>query len=188
MGNTLTDEELVERILAGQEEAITILIQRYQDFAFNLTYKIVRNTQDAEESVQDSFVKAIRAIRAFKQQSSFKTWLYRIVYNTALNYAQRGNKQQNIDLDKLEEKHFSSENDNPGFKYDQLFQTRLIRSAFDRLSPENRIIMSLYYLEQASIEEISDITMMNINLIKVRLHRSREQIKALLKNLVQEKS
>ncbi|MDD2792955.1 MAG: sigma-70 family RNA polymerase sigma factor [Sediminibacterium sp.] len=187
MGNTLTDEELVERILTGQNEAITILIQRYQDFAFNLTYKIVRNTQDAEESVQDSFVKAIRAIRAFKQQSSFKTWLYRIVYNTALNHAQRGQKHQSIELDQLDDKQLSTGNAPAVSRYDRLFQAKLIRNAFDKLSPENRIIMSLYYLEQASIEEISEITMMDINLIKVRLHRSREQLKKILKNQGYEK-
>lgn len=187
MGNTLTDEELVERILTGENEAITILIQRYQDFAFNLTYKIVRNTQDAEESVQDSFVKAIRAIRAFKQQSSFKTWLYRIVYNTALNHAQRRHKHQSIELDQLDDKHLSTGTDPAVSRYDRLFQAKLIRNAFDKLSPENRIIMSLYYLEQASIEEISEITMMDVNLIKVRLHRSREQLKKILKNQGYEK-
>jgi RNA polymerase sigma-70 factor (ECF subfamily) len=183
MGNTYTDEELIGQILDGQEEAITLLIQRYQDFAFNLAFKILRNTQDAEESVQDSFVKAIKAIRAFKQQSSFKTWLYRIVYNTAINRIRSGVFTKRVFIDELTEDQISLGDDVTVDKYDQKIIAKQIRAAFEKLSPQNRIIMSLFYLEHATIEEIADITLLNSNLIKVRLHRSREQLKGVLKNL-----
>jgi DNA-directed RNA polymerase specialized sigma24 family protein len=66
MESNLTDEELIKSILIGNEEATSILINRYQDLAYNLCYKVLKNRQNAEEAVQDSFVKAIKAIRAFK--------------------------------------------------------------------------------------------------------------------------
>ncbi len=183
MGNTYTDDELIQMILERKQEAVTLLIHRYQDFAYNLSLKILRNPQEAEESVQDSFVKAIRAISAFKKESSFKTWLYRIVYNTSINRLRKGAFSKNILIDELPEDLISFEIDSTGNNYDQKFMARQIRTAFDQLSTENRIIMSLFYLEHCTVEEIAEITLMNANAIKVRLHRSREQLRGLLKNL-----
>ncbi len=183
MGSAISDEELIGGILDGRQEAISGLIGRYQDFAFNLSMKILRNREDAEEAVQDSFVKAIKAIRAFKRNASFKTWLYRIVYNTAVNkYRQRKSDKVTLVEDMPEDKMTSS----TGIpdKYDQQVWTLKIRQAFDTLLPENRVIMSLFYLEQMSIEEIADITLLSPNLVKVRMHRSREQLRPLLSGMV----
>ena len=156
------------------------MINRYQDFAFNLTFKILKNRQDTEESVQDSFVKALKALNAFKRQSSFKTWLYRIVYNTAINKT-RGSFLKNVSLiEEVPEEQIPQTFDNSGSKFDKNVYAKIIQAAFDKLTPENRIIMTLFYLEHFSIEEIAEITLLNTNLVKVRLHRSREQLRLLL--------
>jgi len=178
-----TDEELIKQIIDGREEAITILIQRYQGFAFNLASKILTNKQDAEESVQDSFVKAIKAIIAFKQESSFKTWLYRIVYNTAMNQLRKKSFISKVLIDDLSDAEIQLHNELMESKYDKIYITNKIKYAFDKLTPENKIIMTLYYLEQATIDEISEITLLTNNTVKVRLFRSREQLKKILKRL-----
>jgi RNA polymerase sigma factor (sigma-70 family) len=186
MESNLTDEELIKSILIGSEEATSILINRYQDLAYNLCYKVLKNRQNAEEAVQDSFVKAIKAIRAFKGGSSFKTWLYRIIYNTALNRGRKGIFHRDVPIDSIDESQFANASDVSGEVYDQKFKAQQIKAAFDKLNPENRIIVSLYYLESFSIDEISEITLLSTNVIKVRLHRSREQLKAVLKNILSE--
>lgn len=184
MANPISDDELIDNILEGDRDAINNLIVRYQDFAFNLSLKILRNREDAEETTQDSFVKAIKAIRAFQKHSSFKTWLYRIVYNTSLNKLRQSKKEKVVYFNELSDDHFDYASNSEQYNYDEKVKKERIKRAFETLNPENRVIMSLFYQENMSIDEIATITLLNANLVKVRMHRSREQLKPLLKDLL----
>lgn len=182
MDNHYTDEQLINSILDGNEEYQVELVRRYQDFAFNLTFKILRNREDAEESVQDSFVKALKALPAFKKQSAFKTWLYRIVYTTAINRIRNKKQVADASVDDINGEQLAADQHPSDATYDQKVYSRMVQAAFDKLSPENRTIMMLFYIEHYTIEEIASITLFTENVVKVRLHRSREQIKTLLAN------
>lgn len=183
MESNLTDHELIESIISGSEEATSLLICRYQDFAFNLSLKILGNRQNAEEAVQDSFVKAIKALKAFKGTSTFKTWFYRIVYNTAINRGRKGLFHKNIPIETIEESQLADDENEETNLYDQRFQRLQINAAFDKLKPENRIIVTLYYLENFSLEEIAEVMLLSTNVVKIRLHRSRELLKVHLKKV-----
>src|SRR5512142_656682 len=75
----------IEQVLAGKTSAFSSLVDRHKDRAFNLAFRIAGNREEAEEITQDAFLKAFRSLDRFRRQSSFNTWLYRIVYNTAIS-------------------------------------------------------------------------------------------------------
>src|SRR3954452_9238250 len=83
--NQPTDQIIINKVLAGNISVYSELVNRYSNMVFTLAYNIILNREDAEEVAQDVFVKAFTSLQSFKQQSTFSTWLYRIVVNTALN-------------------------------------------------------------------------------------------------------
>lgn len=182
----MKDEELIDKILDGNRDAVTELILRYQDYAFNLCFNILGNREDAEETTQDCFVKAIKAIAAFKKDASFKTWLYRIVYNTSLNKLRENKKHATRNLEPLSEEHLEISTISQNNVFDEKFKKEQIKKALNTLNPENKVIMSLFYQENMTIEEIASITLMSPNLVKVRMHRSRELLRPLLKNILKD--
>ena len=80
----MEDHILIEKVLAGDSNAFSGLIDRYKDMVYTLAIRIVKNNEDAEEVAQDSFIKAFEKLDSFKGSSKFSTWLYTIVYRTAL--------------------------------------------------------------------------------------------------------
>src|ERR1700761_8472570 len=84
MQSKLSDIELIDQTLAGDQSAYAALINRHQRFVFTLALRFAKNREDAEEITQDCFVKAYRSLSAFQRQSKFSTWLYSIVYTTAM--------------------------------------------------------------------------------------------------------
>jgi RNA polymerase sigma-70 factor (ECF subfamily) len=84
------DLELIDRFIAGDEEAAGELVMRYQKMVYVFAYRMTNNMEDAKDITQTSFIRAIEGIRKFKRESSFRTWLYRIVANTGLNHIRRG--------------------------------------------------------------------------------------------------
>ena len=85
----ISEELAIDRAIIGDESALRYLLEKHKAFAFTIAIRIVKNREDAEEIVQDSFVKAFKALRSFKQSGKFSTWLYKIVYNTALTSIRR---------------------------------------------------------------------------------------------------
>lgn len=78
----LTDEQIVESIIKGNQSDFALLVDRYKDRAFTFLRKILKNDMDAEEALQDSFMKAYNSLNTFRFESKFSTWFYRITYNT----------------------------------------------------------------------------------------------------------
>src|SRR5215216_6558467 len=89
MQSPLSDIDLIEQTLAGNESANTDLGKRHQRFVFTLALRFSKNREDAEEIAQDCFIKAYRALTSYGGQSKFSTWLYTIVYNTAMTFLRK---------------------------------------------------------------------------------------------------
>ena len=87
--DTEQDHKYIKRVLAGDRNAYAVLVDRYKDMVFSLALKLMHNREEAEEIAQDAFVKAYRSLSGFKGNSRFSTWLYRIVYNTAISSLRR---------------------------------------------------------------------------------------------------
>jgi len=82
--NNLSDQEIIDSINRGNQSDYSIIVDRYKNKAFSLLMRMLKNQQDAEETLQDCFIKAYNSLGSFKGESKFSTWFYRIVYNTAL--------------------------------------------------------------------------------------------------------
>ncbi len=177
----LEENAIIDRVLAGDRAAYARLVDNYKSYAYTIAFKIVNNRPEAEEVAQDAFIKAFNYLRSFNRTARFSTWLYRIVFNTAISY-KRKNRQLFQDIETAEKE--------PGERADaaaekddkQVFLTR----ALEQLNPTDRYALELYYLQEFTLEEVAETMGQNINTIKVRVHRARlrlaEELKRILKH------
>ena len=185
--NNATDIEIIRIVLAGNTEMYSLLVNRYKNKVFSLAYAIVSNREDAEEIAQDAFVKAFKGLPSFKERSSFSTWMYRIVVNTALN------KKKLKKLVTVEATDQIKQNEPLDFESLTAYlktddQKKFIRMALDALNEQEKLCLTLFYLNELSVKEIQEITRISESNIKVLLLRGRkhlhEQLKKLLKSEV----
>jgi RNA polymerase sigma-70 factor (ECF subfamily) len=181
-----TDQFYIERVLQGDSNAFAFLINRYKDMVFTLALKIVKSREDAEEVAQDSFLKAYQKLDGFKGQSKFSTWLYTIVYRSALTKV-RKKKLETTDIDS-----YVLDNHKDGQDFPQLEaikngeQQKYVRQAIDNLGETDSLLITLFYLHDNSIEEIQEITDMSQSNVKVRLFRARKRLYKELSLLLKE--
>ena len=183
--NTLSDFELIDRIIQGDASATRALILRHEQYAFTIAYRIVGNREDAEEAAQDGFVRALRALPSFQKGAKFTTWFYKIVVNAAINIHQKRNHTAGaISLDTL-----TNVSDNNELKISASLKNReqkaFIQQALQQLSPDDRVVLTLFYLKEQSIEEIATTTDITENLVKVKLHRSRKRLASVMEEMMQ---
>ncbi|WP_074407918.1 MULTISPECIES: RNA polymerase sigma factor [Aquimarina] len=166
------DDFYIDKILSGDKQAFRYFVREYKDIAYNLAISIVKNTHNAEDVVQESFIKAFKNLRYFKKNAQFSSWFYRIVVNEAFMYL-RKNK---IDFGKIDDQ--IAELAIEETKENQ--QWELTQKSIHRLNPNEALVLNLFYLEEKKIKEISNITGWSISNVKVILHRARKNIRKLL--------
>jgi len=170
------DIALVKSIRAGDATAFAQVIDKYQHMAFTLANSIVKNKQEAEEVTQDAFFKAYKAIDNFKGEAELSTWLYRIVYNTAISKI-RVRKPQTTDLDSKEAIATDALNFNENLnRLEQQERKKILKKALGRLKEEDAFIVILYYYKEQSIDEIEQATGLGKSNVKIKLHRARKQL------------
>lgn len=183
MVNHQTDELIITRILKGDSAAYGALVTKYSNMVFTLAYNIILNREDAEEVAQDAFLKAFNALPSFKKQSTFPTWLYRIVVNVALN---KKKLKKFIVADINEE--ITTEEDYKIYplleQYESRDQKKFIQLAISALREDERICITMFYLNELSVSEIHELTEISVANIKVLLHRGRKHLYAQLNNLL----
>jgi RNA polymerase sigma-70 factor (ECF subfamily) len=181
----MTDPEfaLIDRILAGNQAVYAELVDRHKNYAFTIACKILENRAEAEEAAQDAFIKAYHHLKNFKRDAKFSTWLYRIVFNTAVSYKRKHKvKFQDIETTVVgygqEAEGILERNDKKKF----------IRQAMDKLNEADKLAITLFYLEEFSLEEIAEITGMQANTAKVRVHRARQRLAEELTTLLKKEA
>ncbi len=169
------DTIIIKSILAGHINEYAVLVDRHKDMAFTVAYRLLNNREDAEEVIQDAFVKAFRHLSDFRQESKFTTWLFRIVYNTAMSKC----RLKKPVLQTLDEVPSLRENpDVTGIENDDLAEKGMIlEKAMEKLTEEERALITLYYIQESSVEEIHSITGMSKSNVKIRLFRARRKLK-----------
>jgi len=171
----------IYQIKQGDITVFSQLIDKYKDMVFNLAFQITKNREDAEEVSQDAFVKVYNSLHNFKGTSKFSTWLYSIVYNTAISKM----RKKHIDTVDIDSKSYSIEdNQETGLLLKQKEQKEYINYALSKLNPDDRAIVILYYLESKNINEIAEVTSMTANNIKIKLFRARKLMHSKLKTLL----
>jgi RNA polymerase sigma-70 factor (ECF subfamily) len=173
----LPDTYYIEKIQAGETECFAVLLERYSQTVYSLVVKIVGNREDAEELTQDVFLKVFRSLSSFQGNSLFSTWLFRISYNVAIS-ATRGKKQEWLTIEEsMPENEVSDELE----QLDREEQLLRLDKAMAQLSPDERAIISLFYLQEKPIEEIASITRLSTSNVKTKLHRIRKKMFVLMK-------
>ena len=167
------DNVFINRVLNGEVSSFSFLVDKYKRMALAIALKVVANKSDAEDIVQESFIKAFLQLNKFEKKSNFSTWLYTIVYRTAL-YDRRKNqiKIQAIN-DDITQNHRTINDDS--LKKQE--QKKFLKIAISKLTPSESLIVTLFYHEGKPISEIKDITNLSKANIKVKLTRSRKKIK-----------
>ena len=177
----------INQVLEGSINAYTYIIDKHKDKAYNLAYRICGNREDAEEIAQDGFLKAFKSLKSFKMQSSFATWLYRIVYNTAISLVRTKKKgvlsledfpADAIDFLRYGTSKEEAEND---------FRNSLVNFALQKINIEERGLISLYYYDEMSTEEIAAVTGISRSNIKVKLFRARQKMIEIIEKVEKKK-
>ncbi|MEN0056738.1 MAG: sigma-70 family RNA polymerase sigma factor [Mucilaginibacter sp.] len=188
MQSKLSDIELIQQTLLGDQSAYADLVKRHQRFVFTLALRFAKGREDAEEIAQDCFVKAYRSLSSFQGQSKFTTWLYSIVYTTAMTFL----RKKRIATDSIDDEntYIQVESQESGFDTNNVEnKSRLfyLNQAIDQLLPDDATIITLFYKGEQSLEEIAQALGMETNTIKVKLFRARQRLKEKLeRNLKQE--
>ncbi len=171
-----SDSFYINKVLNNDVNAYASLVDMHKDMVFTIALKIVRNREDAEEIAQDVFVKAYQSLATFKKESKFSTWLYRIVYNTAISKTRKkqfGTTDLNYDI----VENYSEDDINEDLnRLDNNEQKKVINTVLKKLNPEDHMLVTLYYFKEYSIEEISEIVNISQSNVKVKLHRIRKKL------------
>ena len=171
---------IITSILAGNTERISYFLDTYGQQIFTLIVRMVGSPEDAEELTQDTFMKAFRHLSDFNGKSSFSTWLYRIAYNTALSSLRKQpNEVLSVD-DRLWNNLTENEIDRALDEEDEERIEQLQR-ALEKLTPDERALVTLFYEEDRPIAEICHILNQTEGNIKVKLYRIRKKLYILIK-------
>lgn len=172
----LDDSYYIEQVLNGDKAAFASLVDKHKDMVFTIAKRISGNIEDAEEIAQDAFVKAFQALESFKQQSKFSTWLFRITYNTAISGI-RKKRMETAPLDEqlIENYSLDTIQDTVG-NLDEEDQKMIIAKALEKLPEQETLLITLFYMKEMAVEEISTITHLSESNVKVKLHRIRKKL------------
>ena len=188
MQSKLSDIELIEQTLAGNQAAYADLVKRHQRFVFTLAMRFAKTREDAEEIAQDCFIKAYRSLDSFQRQAKFTTWLYTIVYTTAMTAL----RKKRVDTDSIDDENTFIQIENQTSGYDvndaeNKSRSFYLNQAIAQLLPDDATIITLFYKGEQSLDEIALTMGMEENTVKVKLFRARQRLKEKLeRNLKQE--
>lgn len=176
-----TEAELIERILTGEWRTFAILVEKYEAKVYNYVCYLLKNQEDAEEIVQDTFVKAYRSLGQFRGDSSFSTWIIRIAHRNCLTFF-RKKRPQKVSIDHVGELG-SESSDNPAKELTLDDRRKVLADALEKLKPEERSLVTLFYYNELSIQEVSDVSGQSLSNVKVILHRSRKKLVQILSEM-----
>jgi RNA polymerase sigma factor (sigma-70 family) len=175
----LTDTEIIESVRKGNQSDFEILVDKYKNKAFSLLCNMLKDRMEAEEVLQDAFLKAYNGLNNFKQESKFSTWFYRIVYNTALTRLSAARRKIEKEMLSIDEEIKLS--DDTYFQQSEKKElSQLLGELIEKLPPNYASVITMYYLEEMSCEEISEVTNRSVSNVKVLLHRSRNALRDII--------
>ena len=179
--SAIPDQHYIDRILQGETNLFAMLVDRYKDMIFTLALKMVKNREEAEEVAQDTFIKIYSSLIKFKGDSKFSTWIYKIAYNTCLDRLKKNKKEDlNISIDEFSA-HLIKTMDNALSALEDKERKQTIQNCLNLLPSDENFLLTLFYFEDQSLEEIGKIMNINANNVKVKLFRSRQKLAVILK-------
>lgn len=182
------EKVLLEKAKTGDIEAFELLIEKYQKKVFAIALKMLGNYDDASELAQEALIKVFKSIKNFKEESSFSTWIYRVVTNTCLDELRRRKKRQVVYIDEEitnEDGELKREIADYSTAPESIMEKKELRKAVNEaimsLSEEHRTVIVLRDIQGMSYEEIAKITKCPEGTIKSRINRARLSLKEIFK-------
>ncbi|MEO1012728.1 MAG: sigma-70 family RNA polymerase sigma factor, partial [Bacteroidota bacterium] len=151
------DRYYIDKVLQGEANAFSPLVDRYKHMVFTLAVRIVKNTEEAEEVAQDAFVKAYKALPKFKGDAKFSTWMYKIAYYGALDHLKKMRRYPKTEWIEGYIPHSPDVLQNTFEEESGNMQSAMIKRAMQKLPPDHATILTLHYFEELSLKEISKI-------------------------------
>lgn len=178
----VNDQYYINLVKGGDTNAFTMLVDRYKDFVFTLSLKMLQNREEAEESAQDTFIKIYKSLNSFKGESKFSTWIYKITYNNCLDRLKKQKRNRTvIELNEITEKEVKCLM-NVLEKIEEAERKKMIQDCVALLPAEEIFLITLYYFKENSLKEISQIMGINENNLKIKLFRARKKLAGFLKS------
>ena len=192
--NSNEEQALVERARAGDAQAFTQLVDKYERKIFRLAKNITQNDEDAEDVLQESFLKAYSNLENFQMQSKFYTWLVRIAVNEALMKLRKRKSDRSVSLDEPHEteedtvtREIAVWDDDPEKKFSRDELRDILQKSVEQLKPAFRTVFVLRDIEEMSTEETAEALGISIPAVKSRLLRARLQLREKLTRLFKRK-
>ena len=179
--------ELIDRAQKGDKKALAELVKKYEQTVYNFSFKICRNRERAEHTMQETFLSMVKNIKQFSGDSKLSTWLYRVVANHCLMLARTENKFGFTSLDDddslIDEKNIADWKVTPDKVTENNELKAMLDEAIQKLAPEYRVVFMLRDVEGLSTEETAKMVELSVPAVKSRLHRAR----AFLRNELDER-
>lgn len=175
----LTDIEIIESVKKGNTADFSLIINRYKDRAFNLLKRLLKNEMDAEEALQDCFLKTFNSLNSFRYDSQFSTWFYKIVYNTGLTKLSSKKRKIEQEMTSIDEHFDLADHDNEIYSSTENPKEYILKM-IDKLPIRSALVLIMYYVDGFSINEISKVLGTSLVNTKLMLHRSRNALRDLI--------
>lgn len=175
----------INLIIEGNSNAFSVLVDRYKDLVFSLALKMVKNREEAEEVAQDTFIKVYKSLTQFKGDSKFSTWIYKVTYNTCLDRLKKQKREQQVvSIDDFNSNQIKTI-DNALDKMEKEEREKAIQECIQLLPADDAFLLTLFYFEEQSLEEIAKVIGLTANNVKVKLFRSRKKLTSILKETLE---
>jgi RNA polymerase sigma-70 factor, ECF subfamily len=174
------DAQLVRRTLGGDKAAFNELVRRYQRCVHSLIYRIVGNEDDAADLVQETFLRAYRALESFRQDASFVTWLYRIASNLSIDLLRSRRSRGTLSLDfELAEGREPAADEmlSPETSVVRGEVSEIVHRAIMGLPDRYRIVIAMRHLQGLRVHEIAEALQIPVGTVKTHLYRAREMLR-----------
>ena len=186
-----SDEDLIERFQKGDLYAFDLIVKRYKEQLLNFVYRFVGNQEEAEDIVQETFLRVYRKRKAYKRIAKFSTWIYTIAGNLSRTELRRRKRRKLFSVTDMgyEDRDYeiSDEGYNPENHVEGVIQEEIIHAEINNLSPKFREVIILRDVQELSYEEISKIIRVPIGTVKSRVNRGRLKLQSQLKYLMKKK-
>ena len=184
----LLESQLVKLALKGDQAAFAELVELYQEKLYHMAYRMLNNRQEAEDVVQDTFLRVYNNLERYDTSMKFSTWIYRIATNLSIDRLRKRKPVYSLDAESSEYEGLDgysmipSDNRTPESEMLISETQRIIHQAIDTLPPKYKTVMILRYIHELSLQEVGDILDMPVTTIKTRVHRGREFLRKKLEH------
>ena len=180
----ISDEQLVRQTVSGDVESFNRLVERYHGMVFNLAYRMLGDTSEAEDATQEAFLEGFKSVKGFQFQSTFKTWLYRVSINTCQQYIRKAESRQRILSSYTENLADSQRTDSGPVRPDHHLlkneREQIVQLAINDLPPKQRSVVTLFYMEHLKYRDIAEILDCSEGTVASRLNTAISNLKTTL--------